>query len=448
MGPHRLRRSDRGRPGARAPARRWPVTPRRWPASWWTGWSRSAARPPGSVPPACRPPRPRLGPRWRSSARRCPRTGRAGAPSGRVGTRPSRSSRRPRARRRSRAARRTRAAARRPRSRRPGRRRPRRARGRGLVRSAYGVMRAVPTADGSIRRRATRPTPAAPPERNDTTPSVTVNAASLVTARAKATSALRSGGQRMTARRTRAVSSRCRRRHMRPPFPFAILRVMATLLPSPCLVVLVGASGAGKSTWAAEHFAPDQVVSSDRLRAVVGEGEEDLAASEDAFALLDQIVEQRSARRLTTVVDTLGLDPTAPRRAGWRWPGGTAVATACASCSRRRAAECRARNRARGKPVPDAVLVAAGAPGAASNGLARGRGVRRGAGPGRRCASRRRGRTRGGRWPHGRPRPGRPPLRAADPGAATWPGGAAELRPTRRPPSRRPPRRPASRASG
>ena len=90
---------------------------------------------------------------------------------------------------------------------------------------------------------------------------------------------------------------------------------MATLLPSPCLVVLVGASGAGKSSWAAEHFAPDQVVSSDRLRAVVGEGEEDLAASEDAFALLDQIVEHRLRRRLTTVVDTLGLDP--ERRASW-----------------------------------------------------------------------------------------------------------------------------------
>ena len=56
-------------------------------------------------------------------------------------------------------------------------------------------------------------------------------------------------------------------------------------------------------------------MSSDRLRAVVGEGEEDLAASEDAFALLEQIVEHRLRRRLTTVVDTLGLDPA--RRAAW-----------------------------------------------------------------------------------------------------------------------------------
>jgi hypothetical protein len=54
-------------------------------------------------------------------------------------------------------------------------------------------------------------------------------------------------------------------------------------LPSPSLVVLVGPAGSGKSAWAAEHFAPGQIVSSDRLRAVVGEGEHDLAASPDAF---------------------------------------------------------------------------------------------------------------------------------------------------------------------
>ena len=34
----------------------------------------------------------------------------------------------------------------------------------------------------------------------------------------------------------------------------------ATALPVPCLVVLVGPSSAGKSTWAARHFAADDVV--------------------------------------------------------------------------------------------------------------------------------------------------------------------------------------------
>jgi F420-dependent oxidoreductase-like protein len=86
-------------------------------------------------------------------------------------------------------------------------------------------------------------------------------------------------------------------------------------LPDPCLVVLVGATAAGKSHWAEEWFAPDQVVSSDRLRAVVGAGEDDMRASGDAFEVLELIVAKRLRRGLTTVVDSTGLD--AKRRAAW-----------------------------------------------------------------------------------------------------------------------------------
>src|SRR5262245_59406452 len=87
------------------------------------------------------------------------------------------------------------------------------------------------------------------------------------------------------------------------------------VLPAPCLVVLVGMSGSGKSTWAEAHFAPEQIVSSDNLRAIVGAGADDITASDDAFALLEQIVAGRTRRRLTTVVDTLGLD--SDRRRAW-----------------------------------------------------------------------------------------------------------------------------------
>ena len=90
---------------------------------------------------------------------------------------------------------------------------------------------------------------------------------------------------------------------------------MAIRLPDPCLVVLVGATGAGKSLWATQWFAPDQVVSSDRLRAAVGAGEDDMRASRDAFEVLDLIVDKRLRRGLTTVVDSTGLD--ARRRAAW-----------------------------------------------------------------------------------------------------------------------------------
>src|SRR5215471_17367294 len=89
----------------------------------------------------------------------------------------------------------------------------------------------------------------------------------------------------------------------------------AAALPDPALVVLVGPSGSGKSFWAAGRYRPHEVVSSDRLRAVVGSGEHDLDASADAFAVLDQIVAARLRRGLTAVVDTLGLDPA--RRRGY-----------------------------------------------------------------------------------------------------------------------------------
>ena len=77
-------------------------------------------------------------------------------------------------------------------------------------------------------------------------------------------------------------------------------------LPASCLVVLVGPSGAGKSRWAAEHFRPEQIVSSDSLRALVGTGDHDQRAGTDAFDVLDLVLERRLARRLLTVIDTLG----------------------------------------------------------------------------------------------------------------------------------------------
>jgi alkanesulfonate monooxygenase SsuD/methylene tetrahydromethanopterin reductase-like flavin-dependent oxidoreductase (luciferase family)/predicted kinase len=128
----------------------------------------------------------------------------------------------------------------------------------------------------------------------------------------------------------------------------------AVALPDPALVVLVGPSGSGKSVWAAERYRPDEVVSSDRLRSLVGSGEHDLDASADAFAVLDQIVAARLRRGLTAVVDTLGLD--SPRRRGYlelaRGNGVPAVAVLADTDP----AECRRRNRARDRPVPASAL--------------------------------------------------------------------------------------------
>jgi len=125
-------------------------------------------------------------------------------------------------------------------------------------------------------------------------------------------------------------------------------------LPTACLVVLVGPSGSGKSTWAESQFRSEQVISSDRLRALVGEGPDDQRAGKDAFEVLDLVLERRLRRRLLTVVDTLGLDP--------------ARRTAYLALARQHrmpchvvlfgtpAARCRERNRTRDRPVPARVL--------------------------------------------------------------------------------------------
>ncbi|MET7392292.1 LLM class flavin-dependent oxidoreductase [Dactylosporangium sp. NPDC005572] len=128
-------------------------------------------------------------------------------------------------------------------------------------------------------------------------------------------------------------------------------------LPDPCVVVLVGPGASGKSTWAAAHFTADRVVSSDRLRALVGAGEDDVTAGADAFALLDTVVEQRVGRRLTTVIDTLGLD--ADRRARWRRLAAAHGLPCVAVAFDTPPEECRARNRARAtKRIPAAALTA------------------------------------------------------------------------------------------
>jgi alkanesulfonate monooxygenase SsuD/methylene tetrahydromethanopterin reductase-like flavin-dependent oxidoreductase (luciferase family)/predicted kinase len=125
-------------------------------------------------------------------------------------------------------------------------------------------------------------------------------------------------------------------------------------LPDPALVVLVGASGSGKSTWAAQRYRAEEVVSSDALRGVVGSGPHDLEASDDAFAVLESVVHARMGRRLTTVVDTLGFD--AGRRRGWLAAARAALLPAVLVVLETPDDECRRRNARRGRPLPAKVL--------------------------------------------------------------------------------------------
>jgi polynucleotide kinase-phosphatase len=82
-------------------------------------------------------------------------------------------------------------------------------------------------------------------------------------------------------------------------------------IPELSLVVLIGASGSGKSTFARKHFKPTEIITSDYCRAIVSDDENDQTATKDAFELLKYIVSLRLKRGLLTVVDATNVQPEA-----------------------------------------------------------------------------------------------------------------------------------------
>src|SRR5215212_7385533 len=137
-------------------------------------------------------------------------------------------------------------------------------------------------------------------------------------------------------------------------WPRRAARIPIVPMPDPAVIVLVGAAGSGKSTWALARYRRAEVVSSDDLRGLVGSGPADLDASADAFDLLERIVSARLSRGLTTVVDTLGLD--ADRRLAWRDAARAAGLPAAVVLIDTPGDECRRRNSLRDRPVPAPVL--------------------------------------------------------------------------------------------
>lgn len=79
-------------------------------------------------------------------------------------------------------------------------------------------------------------------------------------------------------------------------------------LPAQALILLVGISGSGKSTFAARQFLPTQVLSSDALRAMVADDPNDQSATEAAFELLHTAASLRLARGRLTVVDATNVE--------------------------------------------------------------------------------------------------------------------------------------------
>ncbi|MET9968238.1 polynucleotide kinase-phosphatase [Streptomyces sp. NPDC006356] len=80
------------------------------------------------------------------------------------------------------------------------------------------------------------------------------------------------------------------------------------------LVVLVGASGSGKSTFARRHFKPTEVISSDFCRGLVSDDENDQSATRDAFDVLHYIAGKRLAAGRRTVVDATNVQQDARKQ--------------------------------------------------------------------------------------------------------------------------------------
>jgi len=88
---------------------------------------------------------------------------------------------------------------------------------------------------------------------------------------------------------------------------------MRLTIPRLSLVVLIGPSASGKSTFAARHFLPTEIVSSDYCRALVGDDENDRSVTADAFELVRSIAEKRLRHGRLTVIDATNVEPEARR---------------------------------------------------------------------------------------------------------------------------------------
>lgn len=82
-------------------------------------------------------------------------------------------------------------------------------------------------------------------------------------------------------------------------------------IPELSLVVLIGASGSGKSTFARKYFLPTETISSDFCRGLVSDDENSQEATNDAFDLLHYIARKRLAAGRLTVVDATNVQPEA-----------------------------------------------------------------------------------------------------------------------------------------
>lgn len=80
-------------------------------------------------------------------------------------------------------------------------------------------------------------------------------------------------------------------------------------VPASSLILLIGVSGSGKSTFAATHFGPYETLSSDTFRGLVANDENDQAATAEAFDALRYVAAKRLEQNRLTVIDATNVQP-------------------------------------------------------------------------------------------------------------------------------------------
>ena len=86
---------------------------------------------------------------------------------------------------------------------------------------------------------------------------------------------------------------------------------MKILLPEFSLIFLLGVSGSGKSTFARQHFAPTEIISSDQLRAMICDDENNQRANKETFEVLHLLAAKRLANHKLTVIDATNVEAAA-----------------------------------------------------------------------------------------------------------------------------------------
>jgi protein phosphatase len=85
-------------------------------------------------------------------------------------------------------------------------------------------------------------------------------------------------------------------------------RFVVLPLPPDALILVIGIAASGKSTFAARHFAPTEVLSSDAMRAMITDDAHAQGATDDAFDLLHRLLAMRLRRGRRTVLDATNVE--------------------------------------------------------------------------------------------------------------------------------------------